>query len=119
VSAPTTAAGTPLSFDPWDHALMDDPYPTYARLRAEQPLYHNAEHDFWMLTRHADIAAVLHADEGFSNAMGVSLDKSAWGPHASTVMSFLAMDSPRHRRLRALVSRGFTPKRSPTDTSTT
>jgi cytochrome P450 len=111
VSPPTTAVGTPLSFDPWDHSLMDDPYPTYARLRAEQPLYHNAEHDFWMLTRHADITAALHADEGFSNAMGVSLDKSAWGPHASMVMSFLAMDPPQHKRLRAFVSRGFTPRR--------
>jgi cytochrome P450 len=80
-------------------------------LRAEQPLFHNAEHDFWMLSRHADILAALHADTGFSNAMGVSLDRSAWGPHASTVMSFLAMDPPRHRRLRGLVSRGFTPKR--------
>lgn len=98
-------------FDPWDHALMDDPYPTYARLRAEEPLHHNAEHDFWVLSRHADVLEALHADEGFSNAMGVSLDRSAWGPHASTVMSFLAMDPPRHKRLRGLVSGGFTPKR--------
>jgi cytochrome P450 len=103
--------GAPLSFDPWDHALIDDPYPTYARLRAEQPLHHNTEHDFWVLSRHADIADALLADEPFSNAMGVSLDKSAWGPHASMVMSFLAMDPPRHKRLRGLVSGGFTPKR--------
>ena len=111
LSTEARQVGPPLTFDPWDHATIDDPYPTYARLRAEQPLYHNAEHDFWMLSRHADITDALHADESFSNAMGVSLDKSAWGPHASSVMSFLAMDPPRHRRLRSLVSSGFTPKR--------
>jgi cytochrome P450 len=101
----------PVTFDPWDHRLMADPYPTYARLRAEQPLYHNTEHDFWVLSRHADITEALRSDTAYSNAMGVSLDKSAWGPHAHTVMSFLAMDPPRHMRLRSLVSRGFTPKR--------
>jgi hypothetical protein len=31
--------------------LQDDPYPVYARLRAEEPLHHNAEHDFWVLSR--------------------------------------------------------------------
>ncbi|MFI7589733.1 cytochrome P450 [Spongisporangium articulatum] len=90
---------------------MDDPYPTYARLRAEQPLYHNAEHDFWVLSRHADVSESLRSDGVFSNAMGVSLDASAWGPEAHTVMSFLAMDPPRHMRLRGLVSKSFTPKR--------
>jgi len=111
LTTPAPGVRSPLTFDPWDHALMDDPYPTYARLRAEQPLYHNTEHDFWMLSRHADLTEALHTDDGFSNAMGVSLDRSAWGPHASTVMSFLAMDPPRHQRLRGLVSKGFTPKR--------
>ena len=43
--------------------------------------------------------------------MGVSIDKSAWGPEAHKVMSFLGMDPPRQQRLRKLVSRGFTPRR--------
>ena len=100
-----------LDFDPYDHLLQDDPYPVYSRLRREQPLYHNTDHDFWVLSRHADISAALRADHGFSNAMGVSLDKSAWNRHAHTVMSFLALDPPEQQRLRKLVSRGFTPRR--------
>jgi cytochrome P450 len=101
----------PLAFDPYDHQLQHDPYPTYARLRREHPLYHNAEHDFWMLSRHADITAALRADQAYSNRMGVSLDASAWNAHAHTVMSFLALDPPEQTRLRKLVSRGFTPRR--------
>ena len=99
------------AFDPYDHALQDDPYPRYARLRRESPLYHNTEHDFWVLSRHADIATALQSDRAYSNAMGVSLDESSWNPHAHTVMSFLALDPPEQTRLRKLVSRGFTPRR--------
>jgi cytochrome P450 len=99
------------TFDPYDYRFQDDPYPVYARLRAEDPLHHNEIHDFWVLTRHADVDAALRDHETFSSAMGVSLDRSAWGPDAHKVMSFLAMDPPRHQRLRSLVSRGFTPRR--------
>ncbi len=102
----------PLVFDPYDYAFQDDPYPVYARLRTEAPLYYNEEYDLWAMSRHADISAAIRDDATtYSNAMGVSLDKSAWTPHASQTMSILAMDPPRQNRLRSLVSRGFTPRR--------
>ena len=72
----------PIDFDPYDHQLQDDPYPVYARLRRESPLHHNAEHDFWVLSRHVDVGAALRSDSAYSNAMGVSLDASAWNPQA-------------------------------------
>lgn len=105
-----TATG-PIVFDPYDYALQEDPYPVYARLRDEEPLHHNEHYDFWTLSRHADIAAAVRDDDTYSNAMGVSLDASAWTPHAHMVMSFLALDPPRQTRLRSLVSKGFTPRR--------
>jgi cytochrome P450 len=100
-----------VSFSPYDYQIQDDPYPVYARLRDEAPLYRNEELDFWALSRHEDVAAAFRDPGQFSNANGVSLDPSAWGPRASRTMSFLAMDAPRHTRMRALVSRGFTPRR--------
>ncbi len=100
-----------LDFDPYDYALQDDPYPVYQRLRDEAPLYHNEEHDFWVLSRHADLHQAMRTDGVYSNEMGVSLDASAWTPYAHQTMSFLAMDPPRQTRLRKLVSKGFTPRR--------
>jgi cytochrome P450 len=101
----------PLVFDPYDYALQDDPYPTYRRLRDEEPLHHNEEHDFWVLSRHADVHRAVRTDGVFSSRMGVTLDRSAWTPYAHTTMSFLAMDPPEQTRLRKLVSQGFTPRR--------
>ncbi len=101
-------------FDPYDYTFQEDPYPTYARLRAEEPLHHASGprgQDFWVLSRHADVLAALRDETTYSNAMGVTIDRSAWGPEAHKVMSFLAMDPPRQNRLRSLVSRGFTPRR--------
>jgi cytochrome P450 len=105
------AGKCPLNFDHYDHALQDDPYPTYARLRAEAPLFHNEEHDFWVMSRHGDLHKAWRTDDVYSNRMGVALDKSAWNENAHIVMSFLGMDPPEQTRLRKLVSRGFTPKR--------
>ena len=100
-----------IVFNPYDYDFQEDPYPTYRRCRDEDPLHHNADLDLWVLTRHADVQHALRSETVYSNAMGVSIDKSAWGPDAHKVMSFLGMDPPRQNRLRSLVSRGFTPRR--------
>ncbi|MDQ1373957.1 MAG: hypothetical protein QOJ09_1295, partial [Actinomycetota bacterium] len=98
-------------YSPYAYENHEDPYPTYARLRAEAPVYRNDELGFWALSRHADVTAAFRDTATFSNANGVSLEPSATGPQAARTMSFLAMDPPRHGRMRALVSRGFTPRR--------
>jgi cytochrome P450 len=100
-----------VSFNPYDYDFHEDPYPTYAWLRAHAPLYRNEELNFWALSRYSDVTAGFRDNVGLSSANGVSLDPLAYGPHAHRTMSFLAMDEPRHMRMRALVSRGFTPRR--------
>jgi cytochrome P450 len=97
--------------DPYDYGFQNDPYPTYAHLRAHEPLHHNETLDLWALTRHADIAAAVRTEGTYSNSWGVAIEDSAWGPDAHRVMSILGMDPPRQMQMRALVSRGFTPRR--------
>lgn len=106
-----TDTATPLVYDPYSYEIHEDPYPTYARMRDEAPLYRNEERGFWALSRHTDVLAAFRDSERFSNAEGVSIDPAASGPHAHRTMSFLAMDAPQHPRMRGLVSRGFTPRR--------
>jgi len=100
-----------VAFSPYDYRIHEDPYPVYARLRDEAPLYRNDELDFWALSRHRDVVAAFRDPSRFSSANGVSLDPAAWGPYAHKTMSFLALDPPRHTRMRALVSKGFTARR--------
>lgn len=101
----------PLSYSPYDYAVHEDPYPVYARLRAEAPLYRNDELDFWALSHHEDVLGAFRNPAQLSNRYGVSLDPAAFGPDAHRAMSFLAMDAPRHTRMRSLVSKAFTPRR--------
>ena len=81
----------PVSYNPYAYAMHEDPYPTYARLRAEAPLYRSDEFDFWALSRHDDVLAAFRNVDAYSNAFGVSLDP------------------PSHTRMRSLVGKGFTP----------
>jgi hypothetical protein len=74
-------------------------------------VYRNEALGFVALSRHADVLAAFKDTETFSSRCGVSLDRDAFHENARATMSFLAMDAPRHTRMRALVSRGFTPRR--------
>lgn len=98
----------PVVYDPYDWRIHEDPYPVYARLRAEAPAYCNEERGFWALSRHEDVLAAFRDPVTWSNRKGVAIDDVGDAPQ---VMSFLGMDPPEHGRLRTLVSRGFTPRR--------
>ncbi|UEA57967.1 cytochrome P450 [Gordonia otitidis] len=100
-----------IPFDPYAYDFHEDPYPTYARLRAEAPVYYNSDLDFWALASHDDVRTAFRDSVNLSNAWGVSMDPSSYGPDAHKSMSFLAMDDPKHMRIRKLVSKGFTPRR--------
>ena len=101
---------TVIDFNPYAYEIHEDPFPTYRQLRAHAPVYRNEALGFWALSRYDDVLAAFKDPLTFSNAQGVSLERSSMGD-ASAVASFLAMDPPRHDQMRALVSRGFTPRR--------
>ncbi|MGP0067086.1 MAG: cytochrome P450 family protein [Isosphaeraceae bacterium] len=97
-----------------------NPYPVYARLRAEAPVYRAILPDrqvAWLVTRYDDVAAVLK-DDRFTKERGRRLDpkqaaREPWMPEFVRPLSrnMLDVDPPDHTRLRGLVHKAFTPKR--------
>jgi len=100
-----------IRFDPFDYGFHEDPYPTYRALREQSPVHWNEELGFWALSRHADVLAGFKDWEHFTNTGGISLEVGELSADSTAVLSILAMDPPRHDRIRALVSKGFTPRR--------
>jgi cytochrome P450 len=98
-------------YDPFDYRIHEDPYPTYAWMRAHAPLYYNERRDFYALSRHADIVAALKNPKLFSNRNGISLEQELWGPHAVKTSFFLAMDPPDHTVYRGPVGAAFGPRK--------
>ncbi|HXK22827.1 MAG TPA: cytochrome P450 [Myxococcota bacterium] len=93
-------------YDPTDWNTQIDPYPIYARLREEAPVYHNEKLGFYALSRFEDVWDA-HLDwETFSSSMGPTLEDA--GPRLPMM---IIMDPPAHTRVRQLVSKVFTPRR--------
>jgi pimeloyl-[acyl-carrier protein] synthase len=98
------------SFNPMDPEFLADPYPTYHRLRTEDPV-HQSPLGFWVLTRYEDVSAVLR-DPRFIKEPLAALVAARFGVDVPRGMglSMLDRDPPDHTRLRALVSKAFTPR---------
>lgn len=109
----------PLRFDPLAPDQLRDPYPLYARLRSEQPVFYSPEHEMWIVTRYDDVLAVLRDHRTYSSANAVQASLKPLPPEVLAVMregwplrpTMTESDEPLHRRLRNPVSRVFTPKR--------
>jgi cytochrome P450 len=102
-------------YDPYDAGIDADPYPVWRRLRDEAPLYYNEQHNFFALSRFADVHAASLDWQSYSSARGTVLeyiDASASLTDADPSFGMMIfMDPPRHDELRRLVSRAFTPRR--------
>jgi cytochrome P450 len=101
---------TRVYYDPYDVDINADPYPTYARLRDEAPIYYNERYDFWALSRHEDVEKALVNWQTYSNTRSDILDIiKADIELPSGVLLF--EDPPVHTLHRGLMSRVFTPRR--------
>jgi cytochrome P450 PksS len=95
-----------------------DPFPFYARLRADSPVHRIAlpgGHPAWLVTRYDDVAAILR-DDRFAKDPNNALTpdqarKQPWVPPVFRPLTrnMLDLDPPDHTRLRALVQKAFTP----------
>jgi len=106
----TISAVNDVYFDPYDVEINADPYPAFARLREQSPLYYNEQHDFYALSRFADVNKALVDHETFSSARGaiIELIKANIDIPPGTV---IFEDPPIHDVHRKLLARMFTPRK--------
>ncbi len=96
-------------------ATWADPWPMYAALRDHDPVHRvvpdDPEHDYWVLSRHADIWAAARDHETYSSAQGLTVtygELELIGLQDNPPM--VMQDPPAHTEFRRLVARGFTPR---------
>ena len=111
-----------MDFDLTDLDLFEKGFPqhVFTWLRREAPVYwheptsHTPDGEgFWVVSRHADALRVLLDPIAFSSVTGGSRPRGRSflqdTPLAGVMLNM--MDAPRHDRIRALVNKGFTPRR--------
>ena len=100
-----------------------NPYPFYQRLRESDPVHWGISFEpgiagMWHIARYGDILQILR-DQRFTHQAQVGNSASATSPDfidplplyfSLSRQSLLFADPPAHTRLRALVSRAFTPR---------
>lgn len=97
-------------YDPFDHAIDDDPYSVWKRMRAEAPLYYNEKYNFYALSRYDDVARALPDWQTYRSGHGTTADILFSGIEVPPGI-LLFEDPPLHDLHRRLLSRVFTPRR--------
>src|SRR5260370_29421907 len=98
---------------------LDDPFPVFARMRAESPVFYHEPLDTFVLTKHEDVRFVNRNPAIFSNARGIFLNdvkyQQAQTDGPTMTDSFFppggeqigTTDPPRHHELRRVVTPAF------------
>jgi cytochrome P450 len=104
-----------VSFNPLAPDMCIDPYPHYARMREHGPV-HLSDLDFWLLFRHADVAAFF-AEKRLEHQYFLTQTMRS-GPEVVDQPYFdlfhrmvFILDNPDHRRVRRMFTSSFTPMR--------
>lgn len=104
------------SYRPGGGEAWREPWSSYAALREHDPVHHvvpagRPQHDFYVLSRHADVLAAAVDVATFSSNRGLTveydeLERIGLADNPPFVMT----DPPVHTTFRKLVARGFTPR---------
>ena len=108
------------AFQPQEIGFIANPYPAYEELRRAGRIHFDERTDHWLITRYADVNALLR-DRRFGRTylhvstheeMGHPPDPPLQAPFWHVVRNgMLDREPPDHTRLRGLVSKVFTPRR--------
>jgi len=117
VTVPVTP--TQLGYEPASPAFIADPYPVFERLRADHPVLYDPATNQWLISRFADVGALLRDRRLGRSYVHVATHEEfgrtpppAWQApfEASQRLQLIDMEPPDHTRLRRLVSTAFTPR---------
>ncbi|OOK80959.1 putative cytochrome P450 [Mycobacterium kansasii] len=108
--------GAPPVFQLATAETWANPWPMYRALRDHDPVHHvvppdSPDHDYYVLSRHADVWAAARDHQTFSSAQGLTVNYGELeliGLQDNPPM--VMQDPPLHTEFRKLVSRGFTPR---------
>jgi cytochrome P450 family 142 subfamily A polypeptide 1 len=84
-----------------------DPYPTYAWMRANEPIYWDETNELWGISRYDDIVDIEKRKDVFINS---DKEKGGYRPNLPADNAIIGLDDPLHHQRRNLVSRRFTPR---------
>jgi cytochrome P450 len=99
-----------VTYNPLSPHVYLDPYPTYAMLRTTDPVHWSPLMDSWVIARYQDVDAILRDQKHFSNdARNRRAPRFRVTSGVPGDPNMLVLDPPDHTRLRALVSKAFTP----------
>lgn len=85
----------------------DDPYPTYAWMRANEPVYWDEANELWGIARYDDVIRIEKDKDTFISS---DTKKGGYRPNIPADPAIIGLDDPMHTKRRALVSRRFTPR---------
>ncbi len=84
-----------------------DPYPTYAWMRANDPVYWDGDNELWGIARYDDVIRIEKDKETFISS---DTEKGGYRPNIPADPAIIGLDDPMHTKRRQLVSRRFTPR---------
>ena len=94
-----------MDYNPLAIEVKEDPYPYYAQLRRDHPLYDIESMGVRAVSRYEDVAHILMHPETFS-----SIGLGNVQIRGRTTKTMINSDPPDHTRLRNLINRAFTPR---------
>jgi len=121
VATPETAIAV---IDPKSYAAWDPLLDLFDKIRAETPVLRiespTDDHaPFWLITRHEDVMRISKDNATFlnsprptvlTNRAGEALAREITGGSPNLVQSLVALDAPKHPKLRRLTQEWFMPK---------
>ncbi|UHA75986.1 cytochrome P450 [Paenibacillus sp. 481] len=87
----------------WSVSEQLIPYSWFKQMRDEQPIYFDEQTQMWNVFRYHDIKSILGNHHIFSSHQ----EKEEYTPFEESI---LFIDPPRHKQLRSLVAKAFTPR---------